>query len=108
MANLMSNACKYSPKGEKVRIRIFNTDEKRIKIEVVDRGPGIPANFSDRIFQKFSQADASDTRSKDGTGLGLAIAKEMVEKMDGNIGFYTNPDGGTVFYIDFPIISLNM
>ncbi len=108
MANLMSNACKYSPKGETVRIRVFNTDEKRIKIEVIDRGPGIPVNFSDRIFQKFSQADASDTRSKDGTGLGLAIAKEMVEKMDGNIGMYANVDGGTVFYIDFPIISLSM
>jgi PAS domain S-box-containing protein len=104
MANLMSNACKYSPKGERVLINVISNGNDRIKIEVIDSGPGIPANFVDRIFQKFSQADASDTRSKEGTGLGLAIAKEMVEKMDGSIGFYANTGGGTVFYVDFPCV----
>ena len=68
-ANLVSNACKYSPKGESVRIFITDIGGARIKIDVIDRGPGIPAHFVDRIFQKFSQADASDTRSKEGTGL---------------------------------------
>lgn len=104
MANLISNACKYSPKGETVQIHVVTAGDGRIKIEVADRGPGIPANFSERIFQKFSQADASDTRSKDGTGLGLAIAKEMVEKMDGNIGFHPNVHGGTVFFVEFPSV----
>ncbi|MDO8703287.1 MAG: two-component regulator propeller domain-containing protein [Undibacterium sp.] len=104
MANLMSNACKYSPKGETVKIRIARLESQRLRIEVADRGPGIPVNFGERIFQKFSQADASDTRSKDGTGLGLAIAKEMIEKMNGSIGFHANPGGGTVFYIELPII----
>ena len=103
-ANLVSNACKYSPKGENVRIYVTDIGGVRIKIEVTDRGPGIPANFVERIFQKFSQADASDTRSKEGTGLGLAIAKEMMEKMGGSIGFYANPEGGTVFYIEFPCV----
>lgn len=105
-ANLVSNACKYSSKGESVRIYVSEIGANRVKIEVVDRGPGIPANFVERIFQKFSQADASDTRSKEGTGLGLAIAKEMVEKMAGSIGFHANPEGGTVFYIEFPCIQL--
>ena len=103
MANLMSNACKYSPKGESVVLRASNQTPALLRIEVADRGPGIPSDFGERIFQKFSQADASDTRAKDGTGLGLAIAKEMVEKMDGKIGFQGNPLGGTIFYVEFPV-----
>lgn len=106
MANLLSNACKYSPPGEPVKLRLNVNDNVYVRIEVIDRGPGIPANFSERIFQKFSQADASDTRAKDGTGLGLTIAKEMVERMDGKIGFYTNPLGGTIFFVDFPLFAL--
>ena len=106
MANLVSNACKYSPKGESVTLSVIQVGQNRIKIEVADCGPGIPANFSERIFQKFSQADASDTRAKEGTGLGLAIAKEMVEKMDGHIGFQANPKGGTVFFVEFPVFAL--
>jgi PAS domain S-box-containing protein len=102
MANLISNACKYSPRGETVSVGIIALENNRVRIEVADRGPGIPVNFNERIFQKFSQADASDTRSKDGTGLGLAIAKEMVAKMNGNIGFHANPGGGTIFFIEFP------
>ncbi|MBC3873791.1 two-component regulator propeller domain-containing protein [Undibacterium flavidum] len=106
MANLLSNACKYSPKGEQVKLRLLLNDNGVIRIEVLDRGPGIPAGFSERIFQKFTQADASDTRAKDGTGLGLTIAKEMVERMDGRIGFYTNPLGGTIFFVEFPLFAL--
>ncbi|MBR7800264.1 two-component regulator propeller domain-containing protein [Undibacterium fentianense] len=101
MANLMSNACKYSPQDQAVRIEAQLLASNRVRIQVIDRGPGISAEFKERIFQKFSQADASDTRAKEGTGLGLAIAKEMVERMDGEIGFDTNPEGGTIFYIEF-------
>jgi len=107
MANLMSNACKYSPKGESVVLRASNQRSALLRIEVADRGPGIPSDFGERIFQKFSQADASDTRAKDGTGLGLAIAKEMVEKMDGKIGFHGNPLGGTIFFVEFPVQQSN-
>lgn len=102
MANLMSNACKYSPEGGLVKLRLIQLDNGYIKIQVEDRGPGISASFCDRIFQKFSQADASDTRAKEGTGLGLTIAKELVEKMEGKIGFYANPLGGAIFFVEFP------
>ena len=105
MANLLSNACKYSPQGEQVSIRLLPNKEGKIRIEVIDRGPGISVSFSERIFQKFSQEDASDTRAKDGTGLGLTIAKEMVERMDGKIGFHPNPRGGTIFFVEFPMFS---
>ena len=60
--------------------------ENRIKITVSDQGPGIPPEFQERLFQKFSQADSSDTRSKGGTGLGLNISRTLVEKMGGRIG----------------------
>lgn len=108
MANLLSNACKYSPPAGQVKLRLLLSEDNILRIEVIDRGPGISANFSERIFQKFSQADASDTRAKDGTGLGLTIAKEMVEKMDGRIGFYANPLGGTIFFVEFPTLALEI
>jgi DNA-binding response OmpR family regulator len=70
---------------------------------VKDRGPGIPAAFQDRVFEKFAQADASDVRKKGGTGLGLAITRELVERMGGSIGFETVPGQGTCFYFDLPV-----
>jgi len=79
LANLMSNAAKFAPKGDSVDVRIIQTNEF-FRVEVEDRGPGIPLNFRDRIFSKFAQADGSDTRQQGGTGLGLNIAKTIVEK----------------------------
>jgi len=70
---------------------------------VSDNGPGIPADFCARIFQKFAQADASDSRAKGGTGLGLSIAKTITEKLGGHIGFATTPGKGTSFYVILPI-----
>jgi CheY-like chemotaxis protein len=71
-----------------------------VRIAVADRGPGIPLEFHKRIFQKFAQADSSDTRQKGGTGLGLNIAKAIVERMGGRIGFETQVGVGTKFYVD--------
>ncbi|CAN5869158.1 hypothetical protein BH11PSE12_BH11PSE12_07050 [soil metagenome] len=107
MANLLSNACKYSPKQTTVRVLAQTLPaENKIRIEVIDQGSGIPENFRDRIFQKFSQADSSDTRAKGGTGLGLAISKMIIEQMGGDIGFYHGAGGaageGTHFYIELP------
>jgi signal transduction histidine kinase len=74
-----------------------------MRVEVRDRGPGIPEEFRKRIFQKFSQADSSDTRQKGGTGLGLNISRAIVERLGGSIGFDTSQTGeGTVFYFELP------
>ena len=73
----------------------------RVRISVRDYGKGIPPQFQSRIFQKFSQADSSDSRSRAGTGLGLAISRAIVERLGGHIGFDTGP-GGTTFYFDLP------
>ena len=102
MANLLSNAAKFSPEGEEVRVRA-SAGEGRVRIEVSDRGEGIPEAFKPRIFEKFAQADASDSRKKGGTGLGLAICKAIIERMHGTIGFESQVGEGTTFHIEMPV-----
>nr|WP_329605192.1 PAS domain S-box protein [Undibacterium hunanense] len=102
LSNLLSNAIKYSPENGMVDITTI-ASERRVRINVIDHGAGVPNEFRDRIFQKFAQADSSDTRQNGGTGLGLAITRELVERMDGNIGFESRPGRGAKFYIDLPI-----
>jgi PAS domain S-box-containing protein len=103
LANFVSNAAKYSPADGVVTIGAALRGGQ-IRIYVRDQGPGIPPNFHDRMFQKFSQADASDTRQKGGTGLGLSIAKAIVECHGGAIGFHTGDGEDTTFYFDLPIL----
>ncbi len=102
LANLISNAVKFSPPGGSVSLG----SECRgawVRIWVRDQGPGIAPEFHTRIFQKFSQADSSDSRQKDGTGLGLAISKELIEHMHGRIGFESEPGEGACFWCELPI-----
>ncbi|MES2072957.1 MAG: ATP-binding protein [Pseudomonadota bacterium] len=106
MANLLSNACKYSPYGSEVSVVVTHLAQARIRIEVIDRGEGIPEKFRHRIFQKFSQADSSDTRAKGGTGLGLSITQAIVKQMAGEIGYYSHNLGSgqeTHFFVEFPV-----
>lgn len=99
LANLLSNAAKFSPEGSEVRLAV-DRDGERVRVSVSDHGPGIPEAFRERIFQKFSQADASDSRQKGGSGLGLAITRELVERMDGEVGFDSVPDEGATFWFE--------
>jgi len=101
LTNLLSNAAKFSPQGETVAIAVAR-DGKKIRVEVRDRGPGIPEEFRPKIFQKFAQADSSDTRQKGGTGLGLSISKAIIEKFGGQIGFETDRGTGSTFYFGLP------
>lgn len=101
-ANLLSNAAKFSQPGGKVLVAIERMDQ-RIRVAVKDNGPGISDEFKDRIFQKFAQADSSDTRKKGGTGLGLSITRAIVEQMGGSIGFESAPNVLTTFFVEFPI-----
>ncbi|MGN8114238.1 ATP-binding protein [Labrys sp. 22185] len=100
LANLLSNAIKFSPDGETVILRLQRQPGRKLRISVIDRGSGIPDTFQDQIFEKFAQADASNTRSKGGTGLGLSIAKTIVEKLGGSLSFETGEGTGTAFHVD--------
>jgi PAS domain S-box-containing protein len=100
MANLLSNASKFSPAGAAIEVTA-RCHQGRVRVAVRDFGKGIPPEFQPRIFQKFSQADSSDSRSRAGTGLGLAISRAIVERLGGHIGFDTGPSG-TTFYFDLP------
>jgi signal transduction histidine kinase len=101
LANLLSNAVKYTPPGERVRVAATLAGGD-VRVAVEDRGPGVPEEFRPSLFQKFSQADASDARQKAGTGLGLAICKVIVEKLGGTIGHEPVPSGGARFYFELP------
>lgn len=102
MANLLSNAAKFSPAGAPVDISV-TPGEHQVRVTVADHGPGIADDFRDKIFQKFCQADSSDGRQKGGSGLGLNISRALVEKMGGRIGFDTELGVGTRFYFELPI-----
>ena len=102
MTNLLSNAAKFSPAGSAVAISCAVQD-RAVRIAVTDQGPGVPAEFRRRIFQKFAQADGGDTRQKGGTGLGLSICKAIVEKLGGTIAYASTPGQGATFYFDLPL-----
>ncbi len=101
LSNLMSNAAKFSHEGGDIEISISQR-ESCFRVSVADHGTGIPEEFRNKIFGKFSQADSSDTRKKGGTGLGLNITKVIVEQHGGSIGFETETGKGTTFFFDIP------
>ena len=107
LANLFSNAAKYSPAGGSVTIGARREGET-VRIWVSDEGPGILPENRGRIFHKFSQVDSSDTRQKGGTGLGLSIAKAIVEQHGGTIDFDTAQGGGTTFYFILPAVAVKL
>jgi PAS domain S-box-containing protein len=106
MANLLSNAAKFSPPGSCVNIVIQQQDSQAL-VRVLDLGDGISDEFKPNIFSKFSQADSSDSKSKSGTGLGLAISKQLITRMQGKIGFHSTPGQGTEFYLLLPLVNIN-
>jgi PAS domain S-box-containing protein len=105
LTNLLSNAAKFSPKGDVIIIKIDHT-KGRVRVSVRDHGNGIPEEFLPRLFQKFSQADSSDSREKGGTGLGLAICKELMERMGGVIGCESEVGKGSCFYFEMQALAI--
>lgn len=99
--NLFSNAVKFTQKGEiRAKIIVQNEDNKKLRLlfEVLDTGIGIDESCLEQIFHPFMQADASTTRRFGGTGLGLTICREIIEKMNGEIGVESKIGKGSRFW----------
>jgi PAS domain S-box-containing protein len=100
--NVLSNAIKFSPAGEQVEARARVSTES-VEIQVVDRGPGIPAEFRRRLFEPFAQADSGSARIAGGTGLGLFISRRLMEAMGGGIRVEEREGGGTRAVVTIPL-----
>jgi signal transduction histidine kinase len=102
LVNLLSNAIKYSPNESIINI-LAESDEHWIKISIVDQGPGIPAEYRDKMFQRFQQVELEERRKFGGTGLGLAVCKEIITAHGGTIGIDSAEGGGSIFWFCLPI-----
>ena len=95
-SNLLSNAIRYSPEGETVRMSVRG-DGDEVRIEVIDHGPGIPAKEQERIFERFYRLDKARSRKLGGTGLGLAIVKNVMTSHGGRVEIKSAPGEGSRF-----------
>ncbi|MGH8042266.1 MAG: ATP-binding protein [Rudaea sp.] len=106
LTNLVSNAIKFTTRGT-VAIHVSKRGETRTHYEILfavkDTGVGIAPAAAAKLFQPFSQADASTTRIHGGTGLGLVICKRIIDLMHGKIGVRSEPDKGSLFWFSVPL-----
>lgn len=103
--NLISNAIKFTDKGEivvTIKDTVIFGESIELQFSVSDTGIGIPSNAMDKLFKSFSQIDGSYTRRYKGTGLGLAISKQLVELMGGKIWVESEEGKGSTFYFTIP------
>ncbi len=101
MTNLMSNAAKFSPEGEDVVISVSDQGSAW-RISVADKGPGIPPEGREKVFESFAQLEPADGKPRKGTGLGLAITRRIIKLHAGRIDFESTLGEGTTFHIDLP------
>lgn len=98
---VMENALDLSPEGEVVEVEM-RPGPAEVEFAVLDRGPGVPEGWEQRIFQAFSQIDTSNTRTHQGLGIGLHLARRIMEAHRGDVHFTHRPGGGSVFVLSFP------
>ena len=102
LTNLIGNAVKFTTSGSVAVRCLYDGAARMLRYEVVDTGPGIPPDRIGRLFQRFSQVDASTNRVFGGTGLGLAICKGLAEAMGGAVGVLSMPGEGSCFWVQIP------
>jgi signal transduction histidine kinase len=105
LTNLLDNAVKYSPSGEKVTVSAFRQDS-RVRIQVSDHGPGVPADQQRVIFEKFGRGHTAGSPGKPGTGLGLYIARSIAEAHGGVLEVDSGPAPGATFTLVLPVGSV--
>jgi PAS domain S-box-containing protein len=103
LVNLLSNALKFSPPGSEIRVWAEPGEAGMARLYVKDQGPGIPAGYHQRVFERFGQVETAANRDKGGTGLGLAICKAIVEHHGGRIGVESETGKGSTFWAELPM-----
>ena len=103
VTNLVSNAIKYSPSGGAVELRTERA-EKTVTLTVTDNGMGIPADQLEKIFDRYSRVETTETRSIQGTGLGLPIVRQIVQLCGGKVWATSDSGLGSVFHVQLPFL----
>ncbi len=101
LLNLLSNAFKFTPKGGRITVRVRELDQA-VEIRVSDTGIGIDPDKIHTIFDRFAQADSSETRRYAGTGIGLSLVKTNLELHGGTVDVQSEPERGTTFILSIP------
>lgn len=104
LTNILSNAAKFSPAGSTVDVSV-ELDGSNVKVLFRDQGIGLSEDDHDKVFDRFTQVDSSDTRQIGGTGLGMNISKRIMTALDGTISYVKNKDKGTTFIVRMPIMN---
>jgi signal transduction histidine kinase len=105
LLNLLMNAVKFTRKGTVTLRAVPSSPAGFLRLEVEDTGVGVPKGMREMVFQKFAQANPSQSRRQEGSGLGLAISRKLVELMGGNIGLTSGPGGlGTLVWFTLPMV----
>ncbi len=104
IVGLLENALDLSPPGEEVELGVEATGHE-LRIDVSDRGPGVPEEQRERIFEAFTQADGSATRSHEGLGIGLFLTRRIMAAHGGGLTYRERDGGGSVFSLSFPSVS---
>jgi signal transduction histidine kinase/ActR/RegA family two-component response regulator len=102
LVNLLSNAAKYNRKGGEIRIECEARGDDRLRLKVIDTGPGIAPEKLEQLFTPFERLGAERT-GVDGTGIGLALSKRLMELMGGQIGVETEPGRGAAFWVELAV-----
>jgi heavy metal sensor kinase len=103
IVNLLDNAIKYSPPKSRILVRVQSGGDKRVFLDVIDQGPGIPGEHQPYVFDRFYRVDKARTREWGGAGLGLSITRWAVEAHSGEITLKNQEGHGTTFRISLPI-----
>jgi two-component system phosphate regulon sensor histidine kinase PhoR len=103
IVNLLSNANKYGPPNSEISVQA-RPQNGMIKIEVADRGPGVPPGSETNLFHRFLHIDVAGDRKRFGVGLGLWVVKAIVEGHGGAVGVADHPGGGSIFWFTLPLV----
>jgi two-component system, OmpR family, sensor kinase len=104
LVNLLDNAAKYSPAGTRIGVAVRPADEGQVEILVADRGPGIPEEERERVFERLYRGDRS--RTNGGVGLGLAISRALARAQGGDVRVRETPGGGATFVVTLPAVGV--